>query len=191
MRGLGDSATERSQGAATWPRVSVRSALPRVVIVLGALSFVALSLAPARASACTASAGGGASYEVRLSPRAGVLCLMIVTAYEGASCEPAREIGSREVGCNVTRRLAITENGALVSILAPRTSHRDWAILQVTSLRAPPSTRALRLDDLAETASLAGTVRVSFEGASVVFRGRGGEARISLAELATRARASP
>jgi hypothetical protein len=146
-----------------------------------ALAVFLLAL-PAPALACTASASGTFSYEITVSPRAGILCAHVITVYEGASCSgPAA--GAADVGCNLTSRLAIRDDGALVSILAPRTARRSWNILRVFRVGDADTAGYLRLDDLPATVELRGTVRVTFDGAAVVLADRRREVRIPLAEL--------
>jgi hypothetical protein len=117
---------------------------------------------------CRASASGAFSFDVRLSPLAGRACLMDVTVFAGPSCEPARRQWSSTRGCNETDRMAVTDRGDLVSILAPATSHRDWAIVSVIEWRSGRVTAAtLALQDLPGAGTLRGVVRPVFDGAAI------------------------
>lgn len=145
------------------------------------LTLVLLGV-PAPALACTASAAGSFSYEITLSPRAGIMCAHIISVYEGGSCGGAA-LGAVDVGCHLTSRLAIRDDGTLVSILAPRTARRSWNILRVFRVTDGDADGYLRLDDLPATSALRGTVRVTFEGAAVVFEDRRQRVSIPLAEL--------
>jgi hypothetical protein len=147
-----------------------------------ALPLLFLCAMPTPVLACTPSAGGTFSYEITLSPRAGGMCAHIVTVYEGASCSGA-EAGHVEVGCNLTSRLAIRDDGVLVSILAPRTSRRAWNILRVFWVTDADRDGYLRLDDLPATSVLRGTVRVRLERGAVVFADRRRRVRVALDEL--------
>ena len=87
-----------------------------VVLVL----VVAPAVAPRMARAeCRSSPSAAHSYETRLSPRAGILCLYIADVYAGGACE-GEPAWSVELSCGETSRLAVTDHGRLISILAPR-----------------------------------------------------------------------
>jgi hypothetical protein len=146
-----------------------------------ALVVVLSALVPSVAAAeCRPSPTGARSVDTRLSPRAGYLCIHTVHVYAGAACEGVPE-WSIDLACGQTSRLAITDGGQLISILAPRARSRDWAILAVIerSAAASSSPRSrplasgvrLRLRDLPGTEALRGAARVDFDGASVRFRG--------------------
>ena len=133
---------------------------------------------PAVAAAeCRPSPSGARSVDTRLSARAGYLCIHTVHVYAGSACEGTPE-WSIDLACSQTSRLAITDRGLLISILAPRARSRDWAILSVID-RNGVSPRSgslgsgvrLRLRDLPDTEALRGAARVDFDGASVRFRG--------------------
>jgi len=93
---------------------------------------------------------------------------MDVEVFAGPDCRPAERRWGDTRGCNETERMAITDAGDLVAILAPATSHRDWAIVSVVSWRDERvvATR-LALEDLPGTAALRGVVRPVFEGAAI------------------------
>ena len=117
-------------------------------LVTFALALAAVLAAPDVARACAASASGTWSFEVRLSPRAGTLCLQYVELHHDATCEGEPE--SRfEVSCGETHRAAVTDDGVYVSVLAPRASHQSWPIVRVFE-RGPAriTTRVLALDHL-------------------------------------------
>lgn len=150
-----------------------------------ALAFCLL-LAPNIALACDASTGGARSFDTRVSPRAGILCLYTLTEYEGGTCEAGRELAQSTEGCSRVRRLALTDAGVFVSIAAPRTSRRRWTIVRVFTIGEGARSVDVALDDLAPTAPLRGVVRVSFDQGAVLFRDAASEARVTLAELAAR-----
>lgn len=147
-----------------------------------ALALVLAWLAPSTALACTASASGTFSYEVTVSPLAGMRCMHTVTVFDGASCAGA-PVGSADLACNFTSRLAIRDDGALVSILAPRTSRRSWNIVRVFRVGDAGETGYLRLDDVPATSALRGSVRVTFDGAAVIFEDRRQRVSIPFSEL--------
>jgi hypothetical protein len=119
---------------------------------------------------CRASSGGAFSFDFEVSPLAGGACLMDVTVFAGPSCEPARRQWASTRGCNETDRLAVTDRGSLISILAPATSHPDWAIVNVISWRGGRVVvRSLALRDIPGAQALRGTVRPVFEGAAIRF----------------------
>lgn len=151
-----------------------------------ALVLVALLSLPTAASAqdCTPSPLGDYSFIVRVAPGAGRRALYDVRVSTGATCDEGAVFGWATVGSR--SRLALTDAGVLVSILAPRTSHRDWPIVMLTVV-APSAhdarTVRLSLDDFVDTRSLRGSVAVSYDGGEVVFTSRGGEARVAFAGL--------
>lgn len=139
---------------------------------------------------CTPSPGGMFSFATSVSPRAGRIALYDVRVFSGATCEVAALVGTTTLGSY--RRLAVTDGGVLVRILAPRTSHRNWNIVSlVVVAREHEEERVLwlSLDDLPGTAGLTGSVRASFDATDVLFTSRGAEARVSLSALDALARA--
>ncbi|MBI5500561.1 MAG: hypothetical protein HY907_09980 [Deltaproteobacteria bacterium] len=124
---------------------------------------------PARAE-CRASAGGEYSFDVRLSALSGGGCFSDVEVFAGPDCRPKERRWAETRGCSQTERLAVTDRGSLVSILAPATAHRDWSIVLVLSWRdGEVVERWLALEDLPGTESLEGVVRPVFEGAAIRF----------------------
>lgn len=152
-----------------------------VAVLLGAL--------PGAAQAdCTASAGGTWSFARRLSPRAGRGCIQIVSVHEGGSCAGEAR-WTIENGCNVTRRLAITDQGELVSILAPRTTHRDWSVVRVIGRAAGQSFDArLAAEEIPGLEAIRGALRLSFDADALVVVGRRTRARVPLRDLVRAAR---
>ncbi len=119
---------------------------------------------------CRDSTGGTYSVEIRLSPAAGCLCLMSVSVFEGPGCAADHRLWGATRGCNETDRMAVTDRGRLVSILAPATSHPEWSIVAVLEWHdGRVRTHRLALEDLPETAGLTGVVRPRFEGAAIRF----------------------
>jgi len=143
-------------------------------------------LVPDVALACEASTGGARSFDTRVSPRAGILCLYTLTEYEGATCEAGREIARADDGCSRLRRLALTDEGVFVSIAAARTSRRAWTILRVFTIGDGARSVDVSMDDLPATSPLRGVVRVGFDQGAIAFRDAATEARVTLAELAAR-----
>ena len=136
-----------------------------IVILLATL----LWSSPARAE-CRASANAAYSVSVRLSPAAGRACLMIAEVFSGPDCRPEESRWSETFGCNVTDRMAVTDQGNLVSLLAPATAHRDWSIVAVISWRDDRVVEKwLSLDEIPGTEALHGVVRPVFDGAAVRF----------------------
>ncbi|MBN1772862.1 MAG: hypothetical protein JXB32_16445 [Deltaproteobacteria bacterium] len=126
--------------------------------------------AAAAAAECRDSAGGSCSLDIRLSPAAGCLCLMSVAVFEGPGCDAEHRLWGETLGCNVTDRMAVTDRGFLVSILAPATAHPEWSIVSVLWWRDGGVVQSrLALEDLSETAGLAGVVRPRFEGTAIRF----------------------
>ncbi len=144
------------------------------------------TLVPSVAFACEASTGGTRSFDTRVSPRAGILCLYTLTEYAGATCEAGREIARADDGCSRLRRLALTDEGVFLSIAAPRTSRRAWTIVRVFTIGDGARSVDVSLDDLPSTSPLHGVVRVSFDQGAVMFRDTAAEARVTFAELAAR-----
>jgi hypothetical protein len=150
------------------------------------LALLAVGCPSARAQSCSASIGNAFSYDTRVSPRAGVVCLFVVTVYEGASCEAEHRRWSGELGCNEARRMRVTDAGRLVSILAPRASNRLWPIVRVFTAEGATMRRlSFRLVDLPGAAALHGTVRMTFEGENLVMTARDGTHAVAIATLET------
>jgi hypothetical protein len=136
-----------------------------LLVVLASTSWASVAHAE-----CRASASGAFSFDVQVSALAGGMCAMDVTVFAGADCRPDERRWSDTRGCNETERMAITDAGNLVAILAPATSHRDWSIVTVLSWRDERvvATR-LALEDLPGTEALRGVVRPVFEDAAIRF----------------------
>ena len=134
-------------------------------VVLASISWVSAARAE-----CRASANGAFSFDLHVSAQAGGACLIDVDVFAGSDCRPDERRWGDTRGCNETERMAITDAGDLVAILAPATSHRDWSIVLVLSWRDERvvATR-LALEDLPDTAALHGVVRPVFEGAAIRF----------------------
>lgn len=139
------------------------------VVTLGSLPLGALS-GVGRADACRASAHGGASFELRLSSRAGGLCLHTVTVHDGPSCGPTNVLYRTELACSATRRAAVTDRGVLVSILTPRTSHADWAAVRLTWASGQATRTPNQIFEAAGQSPARGAVRLAIEGADLVLR---------------------
>lgn len=120
---------------------------------------------PAHAE-CRASPSGVHSFDLRVSARAGGMCLHVVDVYAGVGCAGLE--WSVTLACNFTERLAITDHGRLISILAPYAARRDWDILRVTG---PAGSAFLPLGELPGVAELDGTVAVAFAGAALRLHG--------------------
>lgn len=135
-----------------------------------AVLVASLFWAAAAAAECRDSANGSYSFDVQLSPAAGCLCLMSVSVFEGPGCAADRRSWGETLGCSLTDRMAMTDGGRLVSILAPATAHPEWSIVAVLEWSdGRVRTRRLALEDLPETAGLTGVVRPRFEGAAIRF----------------------
>jgi hypothetical protein len=136
------------------------------------LLTVLVSLAwgsPVRAE-CRASENGAFSFDVHLSPGAGGICLMDVEVFAGPDCRPEERRWDDTRGCSQTERMAITDQGNLISILAPATSHRDWSIVAVLSWRDDQvAETGLALEEIPGTETLDGVIRPVFEGAAIRF----------------------
>ncbi len=138
---------------------------PRILALL-----VVLSWASSARAECRASAGNAFSFDVRVSPQAGGACLMDVEVFAGADCRSEQRRWGDTLGCNETERIAVTDQGSVVSILAPATSHRDWAIVTVFVWRDERVVETrLALEDLPGTETLGRVVRPVFEGAAIRF----------------------
>jgi hypothetical protein len=119
---------------------------------------------------CRASAGGAFSFLVRLSPGAGRACLDIVEVFAGPECAAERRVWSDTRGCSQTERVAVCDEGNLIAILAPATSHREWSIVLVLGWDGERVTEQwLSLQELPGTQALRGVVRPTFEGAAIRF----------------------
>jgi len=119
---------------------------------------------------CRASAGGAFSFDVHLSAAAGGACLDDVEVFSGPGCEPAQRLWGDTRGCNETERMAISDSGNLISILAPAAARRDWSIVSVIGWDGERVTAvSISLDELPGTEGLRGVVRPVFEGAAIRF----------------------
>ena len=140
----------------------MRNILP---VVLVSLAWVSSGRAE-----CRASANGAFSFDMHLGAGAGRGCLMDVEVFAGPDCRPEERRWDDTRGCSQTDRMAITDEGNLVSILAPATVHRDWSIVAVFAWRDDRVAETwLALEDLPGTEALDGVVRPVFEGAAVRF----------------------
>ena len=107
-----------------------------------------LSAASVSAS-CRASAAGAYSADVRLSRASGVFCFSEVQVFEGEACAPDEALWSVRLHCSETRRLVVTDDARLVSLLNTRASRRDWEIVRVISFEnVRVEVRSLHLEDL-------------------------------------------
>ena len=145
------------------------------------LLVIAPAVAPRTARAeCMSSPSAAHSYQTRLSPRAGILCLYIADVYAGGACE-GEPAWSVELSCGETSRLAVTDRGRLISILAPRASRPEWNIVRITTRdRAPVR---IPLGDLPGASALRGAVRLDFDGGALRLRSRAGEVRVTFDAL--------
>jgi hypothetical protein len=132
-------------------------------LAVGVAAALALVAASARgaAAACRASENKAFSYDTRLSPGAGGVCLMIADVFAGGTCgAPAR--WSIKMSCEQTKQMAISNTGRLVSILNPRTKRRDLNVIRISW--SPEKYVWANLAKLEEKNPLRGEVRLSFDG---------------------------
>ena len=136
-----------------------------------AIGFLVSAIwASAARAECRASAGGAYSFELRLSALSGGGCFVDVAVFAGADCGAEERRWGDVRGCSQTERMVVTDEGNLVSILAPATAHRDWSIVLVLSWRDGEVVETwLALEDLPGTESLRGVVRPVFEGMAIRF----------------------
>ncbi|MBI5488392.1 MAG: hypothetical protein HY905_13750 [Deltaproteobacteria bacterium] len=126
--------------------------------------------APSARAGCRPSAGGEYSFDVHVSALSGGGCFSDVEVFAGPDCWPEERRWADTRGCSQTERLAVTDRGSLVSILAPATAHRDWSIVLLLSWRDGEVAETwLALEELPGTESLEGVVRPVFEGAAIRF----------------------
>ncbi len=126
---------------------SLSIATATLAACLGWLSFAA-NTANAQDTDCRPSACGQRSAAVTLSAGAGYSCMHDVRVYEGNACA-GEPIWSTSLGCNEVRRMVVTDDGQLVSLLADRASRRDWGIVRVyTADDGQLIVRSVRLEDL-------------------------------------------
>lgn len=132
--------------------------------------LVSLAWGSSARAECRASATGAFSFDMHLGAGAGRACLMDVEVFAGPDCRPEERRWGDTRGCSQTERMAITDQGSLVSILAPATAHRDWSIVAVLSWRDDRLAEAwLALEEMPGTEALGGVVRPVFEGPAVRF----------------------
>lgn len=153
--------------------------------------LVAGMLAPSSVLACEPSASGAWSFELRVSPRAGDLCLYLVELHHDATCEAEPE-ARFEVSCGEARRATVTDEGAYVAVLAPRASHRGWPIVRVFE-RAGEGVvaRTLTLAQLDLAASVGARPRVRLDARAIVLEGGGVTRTVALANAVSLARERP
>jgi len=147
--------------------------MPRALSVVLLLLTTLFAWLPRTAAACDASPSGALSYDLRLSPRAGRQCLYIVEIHRGASCEGA-PTRSFELSCGETHRATITDEGAFISVLAPRAGNARWPIVRVfeSGDAGIVVAHTLRLEDLNAPASIGPRPRVRVDHAGVSLVGR-------------------
>lgn len=148
-------------------------------VVLAAL----LVLSAGRAQAeCRASASGRRSVSVALSALSGGGCFHDVSVHTGPSCEGAPELRVT-LGCSETRRMVVTDEGALVSLLADRASRREWEIVRVFVRDGERiAVRSVRLDELPGLPPDARRPRLSLDARVLTIDG---ERAVEVAALAT------
>jgi hypothetical protein len=150
-----------------------------------------IAITPSLALACEPSEHGAWSYDVSVSPRAGMLCLFLVHLHHDATCSAPAE-ASFEVSCGETHRAAVTDDGAFVSVLAPRASHRSWPIVRVFERDgANVVARTLTLAELDREASVGARPRLRIDANGLVLDAGRASRTVSLAEIVTLARARP
>ncbi|MBN8611511.1 MAG: hypothetical protein J0L92_13040 [Deltaproteobacteria bacterium] len=155
------------------------------------LAMSVLAITPDIAFACEPSASGAWSYDVSVSPRAGMLCLFIVHLHHDGTCSAPAE-ASFEVSCGETHRAAISDDGAYVSVLAPRASHRGWPIVRVFERDgAGVVSRTLTLEQLDPDTTVGSRPRLRVDAAGVVLDGGTASRTVSLVDLVTLARGRP
>ena len=113
------------------------------------------------AAACHTSASGAHSFDTRLTPGPGRLCRMTVDVFDGRSCG-AEPRWHALLPCDQTERLAISDRGRLISILASVPKHRALNVLRVTW--SAERWAWVTLEKLAGGKPFTGTVRLAFEG---------------------------
>jgi hypothetical protein len=125
------------------------------LLVLGSL------FASVAAAACRTSVSGGHSFDTRLTPGPNRLCRMTVDVFEGKACG-ATPRWSALLPCDQTERMAISDRGRLISILAPVAKRPDLNAVRVTWSRERWAW--VTLDKLAGGKPFKGPVRLGFEG---------------------------
>lgn len=172
------------------PLATARAASPLALAVVIAIA----TCLPARVEACTPSASGAHRYEVApVGLVRGIcrrrICRCDVTVYAN-SCEPSSEVGRIRVDCHLTSRLAITDDGTLISVITPRARARSRPIVRVIRVREQTHiarVRDLRIDDLPGTSALRGVVHVDFDSAALLLTdARGSEARVPFSAFIAR-----
>lgn len=127
-----------------------------------------LGATPSTARACSPSPSGAYSFELSLARSAGVLCMGEVRVFRGAQCQGEAVLATL-IGCGESSRIAVTDEGALVTVAAPRASRRSWAIVRIVEREETRAVaRSVRLDDLPETASLGARPWLRLEAGSLV-----------------------
>jgi hypothetical protein len=153
-------------------------------VLLGVL----LCASATRAQDCTPSPAGAYSFTASRHARSGRVAIYQVRVFLGGDCSGAPAFATQ---LGSIRRVAVTDGGVIVTILAARSSHREWSIVRVIAGGERAVDRRLSLDELPGTAALVGTVRAGFDGASVRFSSEDGEASVPFAALDALARERP
>lgn len=130
---------------------------PRVLVLL----LPGLIVAGDALAACRASASGNYSFDTRLKPGPARVCRMTVEVFEGRSCGPSPR-WQAVLPCDQTERMAISDRGRLISILAPVAKRRDLNAVRVTW--KPDRWGWVTLAKLEGERPLEGPVRLAFEG---------------------------
>jgi hypothetical protein len=130
----------------------------------GSAALVAVGLllaAPRATAACRASANNAFSFDTRLSPVAERVCRMTVDVFAGGSCgQPSK--WHVMLPCDQTSKMAISNQGRLISIMMPRTKRQDLNVIRVTWSAEKYAWASLA--KLTKPNPLRGEVRLDFEG---------------------------
>jgi hypothetical protein len=119
------------------------------LVFLSLVLFAGLGAFASTARAeCRRSTSGAFSADVRWSPMSGRACFSDVRAFDGPSCGGTPRFAIT-LGCDETRRMIVSDEGRLVSLLAARAVRRDREIVRVFTLDGDAlAVRSVRLDEL-------------------------------------------
>jgi uncharacterized membrane protein (DUF2068 family) len=133
----------------------------KTAAAVAAIALVTAVGAEAGIAACRTAANGAHSFDTRLSPVAGRVCRMTVDVFAGATCgQPPR--WHVMLPCDQTQRMAISNQGRLISILMPATKRQDLNAVRVTWSAEKYAWATLA--KLTAPKPLRGEVRLDFDG---------------------------
>lgn len=146
------------------------------------LAFLLWCGCPSAALACTSSPSGELSVEPQIRSPSGFLVFRFAVVFRGPSCD-GEIVGRADLSTGPWSRLAITDDGTILCLLAPRVSRPRAFVLRVFRIGDDPHAGRRRFAELPRASELHGTTRLSFRDGALVLRDAATEIALPFAEL--------